>query len=186
MLYFDIRTFWVDRGTIAGSLWGTLDGSLSFLLLRHLILPSEERTSAPSPGVGMGYVEIRSTLITLLHRKYLHPPNEFFPLEVGDGLKLAELAPQFLGRTCQGGLRYEGSWHLLNGFALSHLNNSDHRSGFSYLLTNASGPLIQKKPSSIDFSAVNLDSHILGNEPRSLWHFSLICLTRIYVSIGKD
>lgn len=85
---------------------------------------------SPSPGVGMGYVEICGTLITLLHRKYLHPPNEFFPLEVGDGLKLAELATQFLGRTCQGGLRYEGSWQLLNGFALSHLNNSDHRSGF--------------------------------------------------------
>ena len=49
-------------------------------LLNFLIFPNENRTSVPSPGEGVGCVEIRSTLITLGTENIFAPPDEFFLL----------------------------------------------------------------------------------------------------------
>ena len=108
------RTFWICRSTIVGSLWGTFEDSLGSAIAELSHFSKWEQNSPLSRG-GRGVCWNTQHTDNSCHRKYLCPspqwilPSPLKSLEVGSGLKLAELATQSLGQSCQCYPRYESS-----------------------------------------------------------------------------
>ena len=110
------RTIWVFRSTIVGSLWGTFEDSLGSTIAELSHFSKWEQNFSPLSRGGHGVCWNMQHIDNSCHRKYLCPPptkwilpSPLKSLEVGSGLKLAELATQSLGQSCQCYPRYESS-----------------------------------------------------------------------------